>query len=584
MASALWMVIFGFAHADTYTWGTPGTTGSWNVTSTGTATASNWYDDTTGATATTVPGASGTTLDDVTIDGDTTNNSTVNFTGQNFVLNSLTISSGDTLNLETSSSGRLSFTNGITNAGTVKVSDSTQLSQISGGTGTLAITNTGTIEAVGTSLEFDAATITNTGGTLSASSGGTINLNGGVSVTGGTFSIDSTSTLDDSNVAATSTFTGVASTNAGTFSWTQIGSGSNRTKVVTFTNGSFGNTGTITLNEESGGGTGDIRSLSFGVSGTNTFTNSNQITIENTTADSASDTESANFIYNPTSGGSLDNTGAITIENSSTGTVASASYFQYAQMTVDNGGGSSFTNTGTINVIQDASGTQDSSHYAALKIADNWTNGGVLIINGTQASLNEAGYTYTQSGTGADTRLLNGGTVTASTVNINTGTLEGSGTVTGATTIANGAHLAPGYLMAGTMAFSSSLALNNTSNVDFQLDMSNMAAGTGGNSLLTISGSFTLDGLLNITAGADFGVGDYILMDYSGTLTDNGLAVNSAPAGYDYSVDTTSDPGSVILDVTAVPEPSTLVLFLAGGLALAGFGATARKLKAASVS
>jgi hypothetical protein len=71
-------------------------------------------------------------------------------------------------------------------------------------------------------------------------------------------------------------------------------------------------------------------------------------------------------------------------------------------------------------------------------------------------------------------------------------------------------------------------------------------------------------------------------MVYTGTLTNNGLAVNSAPNGYDYSIDTLTTPGAVVLDVTNVPEPSILVLVLLGGVALALKG-TARKLKNTSV-
>ena len=73
--------------------------------------------------------------------------------------------------------------------------------------------------------------------------------------------------------------------------------------------------------------------------------------------------------------------------------------------------------------------------------------------------------------------------------------------------------------------------------------------------------------MLNVNALTGFGAGRYDLVDYSGALTNNGLALGTLPSGYNYAIDT-SMAGQVDLVVTnAVPEPSTWVSML-GGMSL----------------
>ncbi len=48
-----------------------------------------------------------------------------------------------------------------------------------------------------------------------------------------------------------------------------------------------------------------------------------------------------------------------------------------------------------------------------------------------------------------------------------------------------------------------------------------------------VGGDLTLDGTLNVTDAGGFGAGLYRLIDYGGTLTDNGLDIGTAPTGYD---------------------------------------------------
>jgi len=167
--------------------------------------------------------------------------------------------------------------------------------------------------------------------------------------------------------------------------------------------------------------------------------------------------------------------------------------------------------------------------------------------------------------------------------------LAGSGTVTGAVT-ANGT-ISPGVASVasgiGTISFANDLGLAGGSILDFQLDGSDTTAGGGVNDLISlVSGSLTLDGVINVTALNSFAsatVGNtWRLMDYSGTLTDNGLTLGSMPAlasGLAFSLDTAT-ANQVNLVVTAVPEPATLV---SGMIGLGGLGlAAARRRRSRS--
>ena len=56
-------------------------------------------------------------------------------------------------------------------------------------------------------------------------------------------------------------------------------------------------------------------------------------------------------------------------------------------------------------------------------------------------------------------------------------------------------------------------------------------AGGSLNDLIDVNGNLQLDGTLNVseTAGGKFGAGLYRLINYTGTLTDNGLDIGTAP-------------------------------------------------------
>jgi len=184
--------------------------------------------------------------------------------------------------------------------------------------------------------------------------------------------------------------------------------------------------------------------------------------------------------------------------------------------------------------------------------------------------------TYTGDTTVNDgTLLVNGSTAAGSQVNVTGGTLGGTGTIGGPTTIQNGAGLAPGA-SAGTLAFGGDLTLNSASVLSFELDGTDTTVGSSVNDLITVGGTLTLDGILNVSEiGADSflsaNLGDkWRLFDYTTGLTDNGLALGIVPAlsaGLQLEIDTSSG-NQVNLLVTAIPEPSALVLGLLGGVGL----------------
>lgn len=134
------------------------------------------------------------------------------------------------------------------------------------------------------------------------------------------------------------------------------------------------------------------------------------------------------------------------------------------------------------------------------------------------------------------------------TVN-NTGTLAGAGTLAGGLTVANGGALSVGNAeiagSTGTLTVNGALVLNSTSSLRFDFGSST--------DLIVANGALTLDGVLSITKGPGLTNSSvsYQLIDYAGTLTDNGLTVG-ALVGYDtvLSVDTANT--SVDLLVTAI--------------------------------
>ena len=138
--------------------------------------------------------------------------------------------------------------------------------------------------------------------------------------------------------------------------------------------------------------------------------------------------------------------------------------------------------------------------------------------------------------------------------------LSGTGSFGGDVTLGN-ATLAPGN-SAGTFTIGGDLVLGATSLLDFELGLPDQAPGVGSD-LIVVGGDLTLDGTLNISDIGGFGGGLYRLINYGGSLTDNGLEFGTLPAGFDATGLTLNlaAAGQVNLVVTA---PDTDFIFWDG--------------------
>ena len=111
-------------------------------------------------------------------------------------------------------------------------------------------------------------------------------------------------------------------------------------------------------------------------------------------------------------------------------------------------------------------------------------------------------------------------------------TLGGMGIIGGSAAIADGGTLAAGSNGVGALTINGNLVLGSGSQLAFELGQANVPGGPL-NDLVNVGGDLLLDGAINVTqsAGGSFGPGVYRVINYAGTLTDNGLTVGSLPSG-----------------------------------------------------
>ncbi|MBV8415417.1 MAG: autotransporter-associated beta strand repeat-containing protein, partial [Verrucomicrobia bacterium] len=176
---------------------------------------------------------------------------------------------------------------------------------------------------------------------------------------------------------------------------------------------------------------------------------------------------------------------------------------------------------------------------------------GGLTKSGTGMTILAGANTYSGNTTVNAGTLLVDGSIQAGLVSVASGaTLGGTGTIGGPVTIQNGGILAPGN-SPGTLTMGT-LTLNSGSVSNYQLGAPN-AIGGGVNDLVIVNGNLTLAGTLNVSNAGGFGSGVYRLFNYTGSLTNGGLSLNTVPAGFspaDFIVQTTQ-PGQVNLVVSS---------------------------------
>jgi len=171
-------------------------------------------------------------------------------------------------------------------------------------------------------------------------------------------------------------------------------------------------------------------------------------------------------------------------------------------------------------------------------------------ITGNLNLIKAGSYTQTLSGTNTytGTTTLNDGDLritgsldSTSSVTINSGAvLSGSGTIAAPVTAENDAEISPGDGGVGALE-TGNLTLNGNTILTFEL-------GTYSDTIV-VNGDLILDGLPDIIPVAGFGAGDYTLFTYTGTLTNNGIAIQNFPANY--SAEVVAESGKVILRVKA---------------------------------
>lgn len=188
--------------------------------------------------------------------------------------------------------------------------------------------------------------------------------------------------------------------------------------------------------------------------------------------------------------------------------------------------------------------------------------------------------TITGTGTIATSAALTvaaGATVSVSGVTtppfVYPGAVSGSGSIIGDINLTG--SIAPGT-SPGTLTVSGALGLADTTVLNYELNGADTTAGGGVNDLVAGVTNLTLDGTLNVaetTAGSFLSAqlnDRWTLLDYSGTLADNGLALGTTPAlpvGLTWEVQINTANTSV--DLVAVPEPGalgTMAAFISAGL------------------
>ncbi|MEP9359555.1 autotransporter-associated beta strand repeat-containing protein [Sphingomonas sp. KR3-1] len=344
-------------------------------------------------------------------------------------------------------------------------------------TGTSGITKTGTGTLILSGANSYGGTTVLTGGTLRLAAGGTLGT-GNVSMTSGT-------TLDLAGIATTiGTLAGGGTVAIGTDGSLTTGGSGNTSFAgsITGTRGALVKTGTGTLtlsgsNSFSGGTT--IGAGTLVVAAANSLSNTGTVRIE------APGT--LQIGVSKTLGG-VSGSGAIAL-GANTLTVSTSGAYDFAGTASGTGGiAKAGTGTFTLSGVNSYTGTTAAS-------------AGTLLVNGSVAG---------------DASVASGAT------------LGGTGAIVGTVTVASGGTLTAGTAgAAGTLTLGN-LVLTGGANLNYDLGAASIASASD---RLVVTGDVTLAGSLNITDVGQFGTGVYRLIDYGGTLTNNGIAFGTLPSG-----------------------------------------------------
>ncbi len=251
--------------------------------------------------------------------------------------------------------------------------------------------------------------------------------------------------------------------------------------------------------------------------------------------------------------GAISGTGSVTQSGTGT-TILSAANTYTGGTTISAGtlqiGNNNFTGSIVGNVLNNSALVFDRTNF--LTYAGVISGTGSVAKNGTGTLILTGASTYTgATQVNAGTLRVSGSIASPDTHVLGGATLSGTGTVGGNVNIDSGGHLAPGS-SPGTLTITGNLTLLPNSILDYELGQAGVPGGSL-NDLTSVGGNLVLDGILNVnvSTGGTFGPGVYRLINYNGTLTNNGLSFGTVPAGFTPNVD---------LQVqTAVPQQVNLI-------------------------